>query len=152
MLVSVLLVGTLTSPSAQAVTREWGRLHLASAGGIWEAEAHGTAGWKNGQPRVRARFVDYNGMADNDQTFVQVKFYKHRSWVCGINGQRCFGYRLEDTKRTGLTYVGAEWYTDVVRLGHQAVGRWKVRARVCDRDASTRRVECSRWSRYLRVH
>jgi len=35
---------------------------------------------------VRARFVDYNGMADNDQTFVQVKFYKHRSWVCGING------------------------------------------------------------------
>lgn len=56
------------------------------AGGIWEAEAHGTAGWKNGQPRVRARFVDYNGMADNDQTFVQVKFYKHRSWVCGING------------------------------------------------------------------
>ena len=120
MLVSVLLVGTLTSPSAQAVTREWGRLHLASAGGIWEAEAHGTAGWKNGQPRVRARFVDYNGMADNDQTFVQVKFYKHRSWACGINGQRCFGYRLEDTKRTGLTYVGAEWFTDVVRLGSDA--------------------------------
>jgi hypothetical protein len=148
-LVSVLLVGTLTSPSAQAVTREWGRLHLASPGGIWEAEAHGTAGWKNGQPRVRARFVDYNGMADNDQTFVQVKFYKHRSWVCGINGQRCFGYRLEDTKRTGLTYVGAEWFTDVVRLGSDA-GRC---APGCATgNASTRRVECSRWSRYLPVH
>ena len=150
-LVAVLLVGTLTTVPAQAVTQSWGHIYLGADNGWRQAEAYGTAGW-DGQPWVRARYRDYNGYSDNDHVFVQVKFYKYESWVCGINGSMCYGYRLKATKETSMNYGVYAWKSEEVRLGHSASGRWSVRARVCDRDAKTGHVDCSPWTRSMQVH
>lgn len=151
-LAGVLLVGTLTTLPAQAATRDWGPLDVSIPRGDRQAEASGTAGWRDGQPYVWARFRDYNGTGDNDLTFVQAAFYKYESWVCGPNGFRCYGYRLQDTKRTAAMTYDTKWHTNVVRLGHQAIGSWRVRARICDQDQLTKHLQCSPWTRYMRVH
>lgn len=109
MLAGVLLVGTLTTLPAQAATRDWGPLYVSIPRGDRQAEASGTAGWRDGQPYVWARFRDYNGTGDNDLTFVQAAFYKYESWVCGPNGFRCYGYRLQDTKRTAAMTYDTKW-------------------------------------------
>lgn len=141
----------VTSSTAQATTRSWGPVYVEVIHGN-DAEANGRAGWRDGQPWVRANYQDYNGMYDNDQTFVQATFYRYETWVCGINGQTCSGYRAKETKRTEGTWRGDVWYTQTLRLGHRAAGQWLVRARVCDKDMKTHHRACSSWTRYMRVH